>query len=180
MNALVQAILEWVRLLWPFSLVDQWERGVYYVCGRSWKTVGPGVYFVFPWFMQIRTLTIAPAILQTERIDITLRDDTIASFAATAVVKVTNPASALNDIDNYHEATLALIASSLADRLARVDIARLEAEKRPRLAKDLAKWITEESSKFGVEVTNIRFTSFVRKVRVYRLLNDGMASTTSW
>ena len=180
MNALVQAIIEWVRLLWPFALIDQWEQGVYYVCGHSWKVVGPGVYPVLPWFMEIRAVTMAPAILQTERIDVTLHDGSIASFAATATVRVIDPKAALNKIDNYHEATLALIASSLADRIARVDVARLEADKRPRLATDLARWITEEAREFGVEVTKVRFTSFIRKVRVYRLLNDGMASNVAW
>ncbi len=180
MTTLFQAIIDWLHLLWPLRIVEQWENGVYYVCGKSWKTVGPGLYPLFPWFMDLRTVTVAPRPLQTERIEITLSDDSIVSFAVTASVKVVDAAAALNNIDNYHEATLLIIAAELTDHIARVNLSRLDAARRPRLARDLARWVTKETSKFGVNVSRVRFTSFIRKARVFRLIGDGAATNTEW
>lgn len=172
MGDLVRLVIEIMQLLWPFRMVEQWENGALYACGRYWKTLGPGTYPVVPWFMVMRTANMVPAILGTGRQDITLKDGKVLSFAATATVKVIDVALAFNSIDNYHETTQELMASFLAEQLAEVDADRLSPEKRSRFFTTLEKKLADQTAKYGVELTNLRFTSFVLNARTYPLLMD--------
>lgn len=176
MGDFLRLALDSIAYLWPFRLVDHWERAGLYVFGRWWKEVGPGCYLIVPFFMDVKTIPVCEAIVGTGRQDICLTDDTVLSFAATATVKVSNVYLALNAVDDYAETAQELLSSVLAERLADVDAARLTPEKRGRLLGDLRRWVAEEAAAYGVEVSRVRFTSFVLRAKVHRLLIDQNAA----
>lgn len=172
MGELVRLLVEIVTLVWPFRTVDEWERGGYYVCGRWWREVGPGVKLVVPWFCDVITVSMVPAIIGTGRQDITLSDGSTLSFSATAQVRVTDVKLALNSVDQYQESAQELLSSVLAAELADVAVERMNPERRSRLFKTLENAVQKEAEAFGLEFSKIRFTSFVQNVRTYRLLMD--------
>lgn len=171
---LIRTLFEWLKELAPCQQVQQWEAGVRFTNGRFKKVVGPGVYWIVPWFMYVETVNIVESILGTGRQDITLRDGTTLSFVATARVRVVDPRAAVCDVDDYRETTQELLASVLAQELADADPARFDPArgKRDRLLNELTANVAAEAKKYGVLVEDIRFTSFVRNIRTYRLLND--------
>jgi regulator of protease activity HflC (stomatin/prohibitin superfamily) len=79
---------------------------------------------------------------------------------------------ALNEIDSFHESTKELIGSYLAEKLAEVDVDRLKPERRGRLIAALEKAVHDEAATYGIEIGEIRFTSFVTNVKMLRLLID--------
>jgi regulator of protease activity HflC (stomatin/prohibitin superfamily) len=172
MGDFLRIVLDSIQFLWPFRLVRQWERGGFYVCGRWWREVGPGVYPVIPWFMTVTETSVVEAIVGTGRQDITLSDGSMLSFAATATVQVVDVNRALNSVDSYTETTQELLASVLADKLAEVDAARLAPERRGRLFADLRRWVAAEAIAYGVEVRTVRFTSFIVNAKAHRLIVD--------
>jgi regulator of protease activity HflC (stomatin/prohibitin superfamily) len=173
MGDVLKTIVEWVQFLWPLRIVRQWERAGYYVLGRYWRDVGPGLYAICPWFTDIVAIPVVPAIIGTGRQDITMSDGANLSFAATATVRVTSVADALNAVDDYRETVQELIGSVLAEKLAEVDAERLAPERRTRLLGTLERALAKEAGEFGIEVTKLRFTSFVLNARTYRLLTEG-------
>jgi regulator of protease activity HflC (stomatin/prohibitin superfamily) len=179
MGDFLRTILESIQFLWPFRLVEQWERGGYYVCGRWWREVGPGLKFVVPWFTHVETVSIVPAMVGTGRQDITLSDGSTLSFSAMATVRVTDVNLAINSVDQYRETVQELVGALLAEKLAEVDAERLSPGKRNRLFSDLLRWLQAEAAVFGVEISKVRFTSFVLNVPTYRLLTEG-GSIASW
>lgn len=179
MGELVKLIIDALQFAWPFRRVLQWERGGYLVCGRWWKEVGPGVYLVVPWFMDVTEISVAEAICGTARQDITLSDGSMLSFSATCTARVVDVKLAICSVDEYQTTTQELLASVLADKLAEVDAARLAHDKRGRLFADLKRWVAEEARGYGVEVSKVRFTSFVTNVKTHRLLID-QASPPVW
>lgn len=172
MSDFLKIILDSINFLWPFRRVEQWEVGGYYVFGRWYREVGPGVWPIVPWFCDVITCSTAEAIVGTGRQDITLQDKSMLSFAATAVVRVVDAYKALNLVDQYHQTMQELLSSALADKLATVDPARFEPEKRGRLAADLQRWVAEEAIQYGIEVKKVRFTSFLTNVKSHRLIID--------
>lgn len=172
MSEFLRVLLEFIEFLWPLRRVEQWEMGGYYIFGRWYKPVGPGIWPIIPWFFDVKTVSVAEAIVGTGRQDITLSDKSMLSFAATATVQVKDTYAALNLVDAYHETMQELLASVLAERLAEVDAARLEPEKRGRLFADLKRWVGEEASQYGIEVKKVRFTSFIINARAHRLIID--------
>ncbi len=178
MGELLRLFLESIQFLWPLRLVEQWEAGGYYIFGRWHRLLAPGMYPIIPWFCDVKTISIAEAIIGTGRQDITLGDGTVLSFAATATVKVTDPFLALNSVDDYQETTKELLSSVLAEKLAAVDAERILPDKRKRLMSDLRAWVAEEGLAYGIEFRKVRFTSFLTNVKTHRHLIDQTTGQT--
>ena len=176
MGELVRLVIDCLQFCWPFRRVEEWEAGCYYVCGRYRKTVGRDVYPVVPWFIEIIEVSMVPAIIGTGRQDLTLRDGRTLSFNATAWVRVTDAAKATNGVDDYRETTQEMLTSVLADKLVSVDVDRLDTEKRGRLLADLQKWAAAEAEPFGIEISKVRFVSFILGARTYRVVTDQSVS----
>lgn len=179
MSDFLRLLLDSIQYLWPFRMVKQWERGGYYVLGRWWREVGPGIYPVVPWFTDVTEISVAEAIVGTGRQDITLSDGSMLSFTAAATVGVVDVRLALNVVDSYTETVQELLASVLADKLAEVDAARVTPEKRTRLFADLKRWVAAEALAYGVEVRTVRFTSFIINAKAYRVIID-QTPPASW
>ena len=172
MGDFLRIVLDSIQFLWPFRIVREWERGGYYVLGRWWREIKPGLYPVVPWFTEVVEASVVEGIVGTGRQDITLSDGSMLSFAASATVRVVDVKAALNAVDNYTETVQELLGAVLADKLAEVDAARLTPEKRGRLFADLRRWVAEEALPYGIEVKRVRFTSFITNAKAHRLIID--------
>jgi regulator of protease activity HflC (stomatin/prohibitin superfamily) len=179
MGDFLKLFLDSIQYLWPLRRVEQWENGAYYIGGRYWKTVGPGIWPIVPWFTEVKSRSVVPGIVRANRQDIGLKDGTWLSFSASAVMRITDLAFALNSIDQYEETAQETLEAVLADKLSQVDADRLAPEKRGRLLADLTRWVNEEVSPFGIEVQKVRFVTFIHKPRIFRLLGDTQAYN-SW
>jgi hypothetical protein len=179
MSDFIRLIVDCFAYIWPFRIVWADEVGGFFVCGRWRKSVGPGLYPVIPFFMEIKALSISKGIVTTPRLDIPLSDGNRLSFSASATAQVVDIKLALLAMDDYRETTVEMLSGVLADKLMEVDAERItKHEKRGRLFADLRRWAQEEASEYGLELTRIRFTSLVVDAPVMRLLNDN--GGTQW
>lgn len=172
MTDFLRLLLDAIAYVWPFRIVYQYQRGCYYVLGRFWREVGPGIYPVVPWFTEVTEADVAEAIVGTGRQDITLADGTMLSFSATATCRVVSARAALNDVDQYRETAQEALASVLADRLADLDVAKLENGSRRRLLTTLRNAVGDELGPYGISVSKVRFTSFILNAKAHRLIID--------
>lgn len=173
MTDLLRLTIDVWRYLWPFRTVEQWQMGVYYLWGRYWRTVGPGIWPVLPYFTQLLAANVVPTIHSTPLQTLTLKDGRTLTFSATMTVRVENIALALNSVDQFNETTIELVSGILAEHLARVEPTRLDPEvnNRGQLLKELKAEADQETQKFGVRIDAIRFPSFAF-VRTLRLLSE--------
>lgn len=172
MTEFLRLLLDAVAYIWPLRMVKQWQRGGYYWFGRYRREVGPGVWPVVPWFGEVHEVDVCEAIVGTSRQDITMKDGTLLSFAASATVRVVNVRLALNAVDQFRETAQEAVAAVLAERLAQVDPERLEPDRRGRLFTTLRDAVADELAPYGIEVTKLRFTSFIVNARAHRLIVD--------
>jgi hypothetical protein len=179
MKDFVQLIAGWIEFLWPFEKVKPYQRGLYVVAGRWQKEVGPGIYPIIPWFIEVVQESMAWAVVSSPRIDITAQDGTMVTLQASAKVKVADLTVAYNTVDAYMETTRERLTTIVATRIAEVDAARLAPEKRSRLLTDLTRWVDKDTRTFGVETLEVTFTTFVTNARPYRLLGD-TPEVVSW
>jgi regulator of protease activity HflC (stomatin/prohibitin superfamily) len=168
----VQSLIELLKSFWPLVIVQAWERGEYFICGRRWRSVGPGLKGILPWFSDVITVSVQPVPITTGRMDLTLKSGANISFVAAAVIQVTDTRAAIVEIDDYKESTLEILSAVLADRIVRVKEDRLDAENRASLLRDLRGWVNDETSLFGVECKSVRFTTFVQGARTFRILAE--------
>lgn len=174
MGEFVRLILDLFTQLSPFRIIWQWEMGVYFVAGRYWRTVGPGLHLVVPYLCDVRRVLVVPEIYTTPLQTITLRDGSTLTYSASVTVVVTDPAAAFNRLGHYTETVVELAASVLSDGLADADPARFDPARgrRDKLLDDQRKAINGELEGYGLEVTALRLNNFARGVRTLRLLVD--------
>ncbi|HET6576476.1 MAG TPA: SPFH domain-containing protein [Fimbriiglobus sp.] len=175
MSDLIRLLIEIWAAVWPFRLVRSWQQGVWFVCGRYWRTVGPGCWPVVPFFMELRPVEVVPSIWATPLQAITLRDKRALTYSAMVTVRVEDPAAALNLVDEWPESTLELVSGQLSETLAEVDPEGFDDpsyKKRANLMERIREAADAETRKFGVRVEKVRFNNFAVGVRTVRLLID--------
>lgn len=167
-----KGFLEILTFCWPGRRVEQWERGGRYWRGRWVREVGPGTYWVLPWFGDVLTVSTAESIISTGRMDLTLRDETVLSVDCTASLRVVDPYRALNDVDGYQETAREALMASVASQLAREEKTAFEPRSRPALLKRIQSAVQEKLQEYGLEVGAVSFVSLVSNVKTHRLLID--------
>lgn len=165
-------IVEVLEFVWPFRKVMAWERGVLYVNGKYRRTLEPGVYLILWWFMEIRTVDVVRDNWTTALQTITVRDGGTLTFAATASLEVFDVADAMNNVVNHSESAMEDVSAILADKLADLDVARLDPDRRRALLKTCIATLNETLGTYGTKVTALRFNHFIRDIRAYRLLGS--------
>jgi regulator of protease activity HflC (stomatin/prohibitin superfamily) len=172
MGDFLKALIDLISFWWPGRRVEQWEVAGRYWKGQWVKQVGPGIYWIVPWFGDIKTISVATSLVGTGRQDFTLPDGKLLSFAATASLRVVDPYKALNSVDGYQESMQELLQSVAGDQLSREKVEQLDQSKRTFLLSRLKKKVVEEAAQYGIEVMSVSFTSFVTEARAYRLMID--------
>jgi regulator of protease activity HflC (stomatin/prohibitin superfamily) len=169
---LLNTLLQFAEFLWPLHKVQQWEKGMYTVCGRFWKEVGPGVYPKLPWFCEIHSTTLAWRPVGTGRCDITTKDGHLLTFSAIAMFRVVDLWKAMVVVHDDEHAFLNMVTSVLSEKLAEVEVERFAPDKRGRLNSSLQGWVKQEAEEFGLEVRWVRFTAFIVNPKAFRLLSE--------
>ena len=172
MGEFLRLCLDSLVYLWPLRIVMAWERANYYVCGKFWKTMGPGLKVVIPFFTEIRTETAVPMVFVTPMQTIELKHGGTLTFSATVTLSVEDLDKAFNRVEKWVETSTELASAVLADKLADTEAGQFEPEKRGRLIGGCKTTLTNTLAEYGVKVSALRFNNFVRNMRVYRLFNE--------
>ena len=180
MTELARFLIELLQTLWPLREVNAWSKGVRFWFNRPVGVVGPGVYWVLPYFGEVREVSCVPAVIATPLSTITLTDGMTYTYSLSATIEVTDPQAALCAIDDFMETSQELITSIPAEELATMDRERLEPERRGRLLLSLRTRVNNELSQYGMNVTALRFTNFALNLRTYRLLTDSSQPSSHW
>lgn len=171
---------QFIRDLFPFRQVAAWEAGILVVCNRWIWDVGPGVYLVVPYFMEVSTATTVPNFFFTPVLTVTLRDGRTLTFTCSAEVCVVDARMALLEVDRYRESVVEALTSIVSEEMIECDPERLATLRgRRALMRSIAETVNEQIGRFGVELRSLRFANFAF-VRTYRILTDAATAGVSW
>lgn len=169
----IQTLLTVIEYIWPMRRVEQWERGAYYIWGRYVGSVGPGIWPIVPFFMDVKSSSVVWGVVSTPLLTVTARDmKTTITYSAAATLRIAEIGLAYNAVDNVGETMRELLSALTADKLATVPVEKLDGEKRKDLLKSLTALLNRELAFCGLEVQAVRFTNFVINMRSFRLMTD--------
>lgn len=195
MGEFLQQILQFIEFLWPLVRVEAHESGFFEVFGRvtiPWRWfafstkklttahVGPGVYVKIPWFTNVTTCGIETGIANTGRIDIETKDGRSLTVSASARCRVIDPQKAMILLKDHERSMQEILAGVLSEKLAEVEPERLEPNKRARLNTTIYNEIAKEAEEFGIEISWIKFTTFIRNPKMIRLLDEPKFQMGTW
>ncbi len=143
------ALLSSLRILWEY------QRGVVFRLGRLTSAKGPGLVFVVPFGIErMKKMDLRIVALDIPPQDTITRDNVSVTVNAVVYFRVTDPAKAVVEIEDYYFATSQLAQTTLRSVIGQSELDEIlvEREQINRVIRDI---IDEGTDPWGVEVTAV-------------------------
>jgi len=135
-------------------VLRQYERGVAFFLGRFWGTKGPGLIFLPAGFASQKRVSLRIVALDIPPQDVITRDNVSVKVNAVLYMRVSDPAKAVLEIEDYLYATSQLAQTTLRSVLGEVELDELLSD-REKINAVLKKIIDERTEAWGIEVSAV-------------------------
>ena len=135
-------------------VLRQYERGVTFFLGRFWGTKGPGLIFLPAGFASQKRVSLRIAAVDIPPQDVITRDNVSVKVNAVLYMRVSEPAKAVIEIEDYMYATSQLAQTTLRSVLGEVELDELLSD-REKINAVLKKIIDERTEAWGIEVSAV-------------------------
>ncbi len=150
-------------------IVQQYERGVIFILGRSRGAKGPGIFWVPPIItrmvkvdLRIVTLTVPPQ-------EVITRDNVTIKVAAVLYFYVVDPSAAVINVMNFIQATTQIGQTTLRNVLGQSELDELLAQ-RTKINRELQAIIDEHTERWGVKVTAVEIKDIELPISMQRAM----------
>jgi regulator of protease activity HflC (stomatin/prohibitin superfamily) len=146
-----------VAVLYSFlslRVLRQYERGVAFFLGRYWGTKGPGLIFLPAGFASQKRVSLRIVAMDIPPQDVITRDNVSVKVNAVLYMRVSDPAKAVLEIEDYLYATSQLAQTTLRSVLGEVELDELLSD-REKINAVLKKIIDERTDLWGIEVSAV-------------------------
>ncbi len=135
-------------------ILREYERGVLFRVGRLAGQRGPGPVLLIPFIDQMVRVALRTVTLNVPPQEVITRDNVPARVTAVAYFRVIDPSRAVNEVENFQQATSQIAQTTLRAVLGKAELDTLLAE-RERLNDDLQQTIDEQTEPWGIKVMNV-------------------------
>jgi regulator of protease activity HflC (stomatin/prohibitin superfamily) len=146
-----------IAVLYSFlslRVLRQYERGVTFFLGRFWGTKGPGLIFLPAGFASQKRVSLRIAAVDIPPQDVITRDNVSVKVNAVLYMRVSEPAKAVIEIEDYMYATSQLAQTTLRSVLGEVELDELLSD-REKINAVLKKIIDQRTEQWGIEVSAV-------------------------
>jgi regulator of protease activity HflC (stomatin/prohibitin superfamily) len=135
-------------------VLREYERGVVFRLGRVMDIRGPGLILLTPTIDRMVRVSLRTVTLTVPPQEIITRDNIPVRVTAVAYYRVVDPNKAINQVENFHNATLQIAQTTLRSVLGGVDLDHLLGE-REILNESLQRVIDAQTEPWGIKVTTV-------------------------
>jgi regulator of protease activity HflC (stomatin/prohibitin superfamily) len=135
-------------------VLREYERGVVFRLGRVMEVRGPGLTLLMPTIDRMVRVSLRTVTLTVPPQEIITRDNIPARVTAVGYYRVVDPNRAVNQVENFHNATLQISQTTLRSVLGGVDLDHLLSE-RETLNESLQRIIDAQTEPWGIKVTTV-------------------------
>ena len=152
------------------KVLREYQRGVLFRLGRLRPLAGPGLVFLIPFVDRMERVDLRTVTLTIPPQEVITRDNVPARVNAVAYFRVTDPARAINEVEQYAVATSQIAQTTLRSVLGRAELDDLLAE-RDQLNDSLRRIIDEQTEPWGIKVTTVE----IKDVEIPEAMQRAMA-----
>ena len=135
-------------------VLREYERGVVFFLGRFYKVKGPGLIIIIPILQQMVKVTKRTIVLDVPPQDLISKDNISVRVNAVVYFKVEKPELAINNVEDYYEATSQLSQTTLRSILGQHDLDEMLSE-RDKLNHSLQTILDKQTDKWGIKVSAV-------------------------
>lgn len=143
-----------VLILISLKQVNEYERGIIYTTGKYTGIVQPGWKIVWPIFQSMVKVDIRTKAVEVPKQEAITHDNVQAKITAVIYYKVTDPAKAVNDVENFYYAMLQLAQTSMRTVIGGATLQQLLSEQ-SHIAGRIQEEIDRVANAWGVDVSAV-------------------------
>jgi len=140
--------------LYTFRIMREYERAVVFFLGRFQRVKGPGLIIIIPGLQQMVKVDLRTSVFDVPQQDVISRDNVSVSVSAVLYFRVIDPEKAVNNVEDYFEATSQLAQTTLRSILGQHELDEMLAE-RDKLNEGIQKLLDEQTEAWGIKVQNV-------------------------
>ena len=146
--------LVFVLLVSMFKVLREYERAVVFLLGRFYEVKGPGLIIIVPVIQQMVRVDLRTIVLDVPTQDLITRDNVSVKVNAVVYFRVVEPKMAINNVENYLEATSQLSQTTLRSVLGQHELDELLSA-REELNRDLQGILDQHTDNWGIKIANV-------------------------
>lgn len=150
----VAAIFVIVFLSQIIKVLREYERAVVYTLGRFTGVKGPGLILLFPYIQQMVRVDMRTLVHDVPTQDVISQDNVSVKVNAVIYYRVIDANRAINQVENYMEATSQLAQTTLRSVLGKHDLDDMLSE-RDKLNGDIQTILDSQTDAWGIKVANV-------------------------
>jgi regulator of protease activity HflC (stomatin/prohibitin superfamily) len=154
MDLMIPVFLVVLYSFMSMRVLRQYERGVAFFLGKYWGTKGPGLIFLPAGFATQKRVSLRIVAMDIPPQDVITRDNVSVKVNAVLYMRVSDPAKAVLEIEDYLYATSQLAQTTLRSVLGEVELDELLSD-REKINAVLKKIIDERTDQWGIEVSAV-------------------------
>jgi regulator of protease activity HflC (stomatin/prohibitin superfamily) len=135
-------------------VLREYERGVVFRLGRVMDLRGPGLILLVPTIDRMVRVSLRTVTLTVPPQEVITRDNIPVRVTAVTYYRVVDPNKAVNQVENFHHATLQIAQTTLRSVLGGADLDHLLSE-RESLNEALQQVIDSQTEPWGIKVTTV-------------------------
>ncbi len=147
-------VLAFVVLAASIRILREYERGVVFTLGRFTGVKGPGLILLVPYIQQMVRVDLRVAVLDVPSQDVISRDNVSVKVNAVIYYRVVEPAKAVIQVQNFHQATSELAQTTLRSVLGKHELDELLSE-RDKMNNDIQEILDAQTDAWGIKVANV-------------------------
>jgi len=133
---------------------NEWEEAIILRLGKYLKTVGPGVFFRWPFIDTVITRDLRIRTIDIPRQEAITKDNISVGVDAVVFLRVKDTKKSVVNIQNYIDAVSKYAQTTLRNVIGQKDLDEL-LEKREEIATAIKSIVDEEADKWGIDITGI-------------------------
>ncbi|UXI04051.1 slipin family protein [Photobacterium sp. TY1-4] len=147
-------VLVVILIISMFKILREYERAVVFLLGRFYEVKGPGLIIIVPIVQQMVRVDLRTIVLDVPTQDLITRDNVSVRVNAVVYFRVVEPKMAINNVENYLEATSQLSQTTLRSVLGQHELDELLSA-RDELNKDLQVILDQHTDNWGIKIANV-------------------------
>lgn len=136
------------------KIVKEYERVVIFRLGRLSGVKGPGIFLIIPIIDTVMKVDLRVITIDVPKQAVITYDNVTVAVDAVVYYKVIEPASAVNEVEDYKYATAMLSQTTLRDVIGRIELDELLSE-RDTVNKDIQEVLDASTDPWGIKVTSV-------------------------
>ncbi len=149
--------------------IEQYERGILFVCGKYSKVLAPGWHIIWPIFQTCRKIDIrTKAVDVPEQVAIT-SDNVSIKINAVIYYKVFDAGKALCEVENFQYAVGQLAQTTMRNVVGTVTLDQLLTD-REKISLNICGIIDKATDPWGVKVENVELKDISLSVEMQRVM----------